>query len=1136
MMGAYENLSPAARRLLEKYGPDEQLYVPPGVDTFAAEQPLQTAPAVPQTTAGANLTPAGQRLAEKYGTPVDWERAGNVAAGVYAGQKANPYTRVFWAPAEMAFKPKTGGVARGLDLLLRDEYALAGATKTALDKWYFGDKTIPWWEVPKQYGRGWAGKNKDLLATLIETPRYGEPLTMFARNMELGAKQPGSLYRQIEAGAAARERGDVDLSGTGGSPRLGQLLATSTTPDGYGRTDTALPPVVHGSTWGILASPYSHLRGPGLTTAGQAAKRHGNMTIGSKLLLNEPIVQGARVGARRAKMLEQTQDVFKRGGVLSDLTGSTLGNVEKGYRAAVRTASGSPVWSGRPGYQFGQNVKDVVRTRPGWARTVDELQQAVSTEGRPLIFGETGEQIKPVMSEADWQKAKSFEKAKITEAEYAGTRAMERFVDSMADVPIPEKEALFEGLHARYYGKPIPEESVRFLSAIDNFWLPEWKKQSQRLGVPLINKPYYPHHGPGKTTEGGLRALLRGLLGKTDEAAPRAVRTAGEVADAGVAAKESPFAQEVLRMVDPDFAKKRKVAGSYKELVEQYPNLRKTHPVLTAAERTRQGTMAEVMLDGLEGIADRFGRRITDMDEVADMLKAGTVPEGHVVVRPRPWAAAQGHNPYEFVRDAAGLKAAADAGEAVHLLPMEMVEFADRFAKVTVAGDLPGIIQHYRNYLGHWKVSQLGLYPGYWTRNFGTEMYWNFLRNPEILTPHYARTASRIMRGKDGFIDTINGPVSYEHIRTHMLPQLQHQGQLAAEAPAQMRRHVVKSPMQKFSTPSVAAMETMAGPIEDFPRLMQGLFELESAGLTFPQAVESVHAFHINYAQLPPFQQRVVKTAFPFSTFPIGAAKIMGREAVRQPHKLAASARANRLVELLASKATGEAPPGPDEIPAWAEAQDPLWIGQDEEGKDRAFPQTNYSPVGILGEMFGYGTGTDPWFAATGPASSLLGLGAGAELEGGIKEGRDYFRARPMLRFPGERTQVLSHSISPKLKSVLLGTIPLGRAVGELERLNPFDVFGTDEKQAVRLTSEGLQRTGPTKPFPTPPQGERLFNYLSGLRTMTWDREESGNRAKSSREDVIEQIGRWAARAEDQHNPELAKYYWDLQQKYIALQ
>ena len=1208
-----DELSPENRRLYLLFGGED--YVPPGVDTTSA---VATVPAVPSATATVpeGLSPENERLFKKFSggegladTRKVWQRGWQTSKAVATALPApiGPLASWSYKPMDWMFQEKTGGIARAQDVLLRDEYALSGGVKTALDKEYFGDTDISWGDVAKEYGRGWTGKNKDMLAEDITTPRYGEPLTALARFLELAADpmQPvGTAFgrSQVEGMEAGSPALAENIEGATGMRLLGLLASTGQTEEGYGRTGTVIPPVAHGAAWGLAASPYTHLRGPGLTRKGRAAKLKQNLKGGplDELYKAGPEFYGDYLGTRRwdkkAKGWLDKIGEFEQGGAKLPALADPLTNVEQGLYAAIRTGGGDPIWSGRPLYAAAQNLKETIRMKQGWAKTVDSIANAVSTQWRPLYSKELGGQIKPVMTDAEWGTAQAAIRKSVEDSQYAGTSAVEEMLEALKGVSLAKKDDFIRGLDAMYYSGQAPPEIAPVIEALRPWREKIWPQQAQALGADLMGNFYFPHIaapdkrsvleklsdlfkspvdvskkreqlaalekalGPNPsplTKEGARYHKLAHELGKLGDDVPLAA--VDEAVDVGLGAeratKVQPMAEEAMRMLDPDFVKHRRYVGSYLDAARERPELARTHPVLAAAERTRQGAAAEALMGSLDDIAGEFGQRFRTAEEITQAARiVDDVPKGYVMVTTDPWAAPRGGSPYRALTSADEVVMAANSGAPVQMLPVDMVEFTDRFSRTLSSQEMAPILRMYRGYLGHWKVSQLGIYPGYWTRNLVTEHWWNWLRNPEILTPRNWFRAEAVRQGGSGTIDYIHGPMSYDDFRGQVAPRIAHQGMLGAEEVDITKRHVLRTTMEKFTAPAAKGMEKMSGPIEDTPRYMQAIWELEN-GATIDQAVKAVHDFHINYAELPPFQRKWGKTVAPFSTFPIGATKILARESVRQPHKIAATGRVSRLTELLSGMATDSQPPTPDQIPDYIEAQDPLWLGRpqeyDEEGrplrrKDNYIPQLNYTPLGMFGEIAGYGSSNDQAMSMMGPLGTLLGMKAGETLTGytpegdpyKVAEGRDWFRSRPMLRIPGERTNLGGFSASPKLKSLLLGAVPYGRAYSELERLNPGDVFGSeDERARMWGWDEGgptFERTGAYRGYPQQDFGTRLMSSLTGLRGYEGDRYQSWLGKQKERDRLIREY-EWKLKDENLSVDD-RKYYYDLLQGVLKAQ
>jgi len=403
-------------------------------------------------------------------------------------------------------------------------------------------------------------------------------------------------------------------------------------------------------------------------------------------------------------------------------------------------------------------------------------------------------------------------------------------------------------------------------------------------------------------------------------------------------------------LAEPSFAKHREFPGTIEELYQTEKRLKRSHPIMQFTERTRAGAEFEQTLDAMDDLARQFGKE-ADPERLAMALSLpandpAALPEGWRVVVGMAEEAAHGKRPFETVHSAARLAEAQAAKLPVYVLPTELVEFTNHFSRAFGTDEWPTWMQIYRqNALAPWKVSNLGLRPGYWSRNGVTEMFWNWLRDPAVISPGNARDAVRIMRGAEGTMETIQGPKTFKWLREYAGPHLEHQGQFFAEEAEQIAKHAAPTLARKIGKPAAIAMRKMSPYIEDFPRWMQFAYELKH-GASVDGAVEMVHAFHINYSRLTPFMHKWGKTIWPFSTFPVGATKIMARETIRQPHKVAGIGRAMKLTEHLMGKATGAPVPPEEYIPDWARSQEPVYGGQTGEGMDRWVPQQNYTPMG----------------------------------------------------------------------------------------------------------------------------------------------------------------------------------------------
>ena len=1080
------------------------------------------------------------------------EKLGAIMIGVgtawQATREATKYMGPTGAVGYWATEPETGGIARTMRALMSGESALTGGVRTGLDKWYYDDKTIPWWDVPKAWGmnllRGVGGSvapagvqaklgSTEFMSDLSATPRYGEPLTALYRLMELDPKRPGGWERMMETGAAAKApmskpgymhelQTQID-DGTiteeeakqryeayvpaypptrfgpnelryGYKPRIGQLTATSATPEGYGKTGTAVSPYIHGGIMGLLGDPVSWLRGPGPTRKGSAARLKQNFgkdlskvyeagpqywgdflppDTGWKLLGPKP--------SRTRKFLETVAGAEKQYGKLLPLAKTAKAKTAAGQYALVRDASGNPVVRGDWFYDLGEKARAATRGKGLFTRAVDDVGRAMSTEWRPMVERtSTGEELLPMATSQEWSEMSTAGKRLVEGPRLAGAHEVDEFIKALRGVDLHTREEALRLLSLYETTGEIPEGARGLFKAISPWYDDAWLRQLKRgRGTPIKRKPYIPQLRPSKET---FRTYREGkaALGTVDEAVDvgRAVRGPEGIREAMVG-----------EFAPPSFAKHRKFQGTISELYESEPRLKNTHPIFGFVERTRAAAEFEAMLDGMNEVAQQLGRAASPED-MARALATDAMPEGWRVVAGVPTDAAHGAMPYQVIATPEKLAEAHARGLPTYMLPSEFVEFTNNFSGGYSRKGWPAALVAYRQkILAPWKVSHLGLRPPYWARNEVTENFWNWYRDPEVFAPVNMDAAYRTVRKMEGTFESVEGTRSFKWHKKHAGPMLEHQGQFIAEEAEEVAALAPPTMARTIGKPAAWAMRKLSPPIEDFTRWMQYYHEL-GQGATMVQAVEMTHAYHINYSRLTPWWNKVGKTIWPFSTFPVGATKIIARETVRQPHKTAAVGRAMKGFEDLAEYATGATKPPMEYVPEYIERQAPLYGGRTPEGKDVWRPQLNYTPISQIEELIPGTNLQSQVLSSTGPAGGLISL----------LLNEDWRKGEDIERIPGEWTSFMSIPMSKKLKHTIMQA-PYSSMLRDWERLNPFEVFGTTEKRAVRPDWEGprtsvlgldvpitTKRTGPYKAFEEPSQGSRLGTYLTGIKTYESDR------------------------------------------------
>lgn len=879
---------------------------------------------------------------------------------------------VLATPVEAAARPPISALQWIGDKLSRTDYALGALGRNAIDRYYYGDRSVTPETTARGVIAGLRGQDRRSLMELFQSPRYGEPITPYLRMAELMTPGGGGIPQAmaIHAGEAQRAReaspelaqavANIDPS----NPRSGPaMMATTMTPEGYTRSETAIPPVVSGFAATVATNPFTYVP----ATWGERLLRKGN-------------------------------ELFRKGlsnrGAATDITNALVGAVEADFRPM-------------------QNAPRAARVAGAGA-----VMEPVPPPITETLYRQGAASIEDIMAQA---RAK-------------GGQAGQEFANALKGLDLKDKNRLVRELshfertgEAGPYVKPYLDAIAKWRTNVEVF--PGavrpgvWPVQQTARGGPLVEAMEYHPRSWGETTP-----------------------------------------------TTPGFALKRKAVGqTFEEAAPKH-----LHPAEAGMIRTQAGAASDYAREAIANLPEELVKPV-------DVLKGTlTPPDNYSVVAVGEWAGQPGAPIFERVGSAGEAAERVAKGAKLYHVPDEIVDFADRFAKAASKADWDPFTRVYRKFLSLWKPSQLGPRMGYWQRNGVTEQILNYLRSADIFSPRYMDEAAKVMRGRAGTYVTRVGKqhIPYDVIRNEGLVNLRHQGMMSVEGMENVGG-ITRSPMQRLGRPATWLMDKLGTVYEDYPRMMQLLYELDE-GAPMAKAVKMVHDFHINYSKVSPWMQRHGLTAFPFARFPIGATKIVARESIRQPGKIHGIVAAQRAGELLAAERAGESPPPNEYIPAFLREQDPLWLGQGRPGVDRLVPQQNYSPLGQLSETFGYGKGVDPWVTAMGPLGTVIGLASNRNYFKGEDIIKEKDKSLAGLDVPGgERDVFLGMNMDPRIPYAI-GALPYSSLLSEVNRLNPAGIFGTTEKPSW---------AGITKRYPEPPFPTRLASMLLGGRVYESDRE-----------------------------------------------
>ena len=1005
-----------------------------------------------------------------------------------------------WNAAEFPVRPKTGAWDRFIDLLRTSDYAIGETTAPLIDKFYYGKEDAGWDDIGKGLLHGLKGGvsasgGKRGLIELFESPRYGEPLTALQRMVETagtGRDFVGPAVDRIEQGPQIS--GDEVAHPEQMTPLRAFALTQSShlTPEGYARSKTQVPPFVAGLLGEVLLNPATWLRGPGMTRSGQAAWRFGNASDE----IADVIKTGEGFADLSPKLQAQVGGIVDAAAEYGTKTGKPLpaglpakvaDQADEGLYALMRTFEGEPVIKGGGVYRIGEHLRKALSRHGGLTRTLNSLGELASVNYRKMptgprqLIAEGAEGAAPAASTLDdvGKGAKAadaipeatrvadelpFEtyadyrtrlKSAVDQAEVAGFHEREQFAKALGGIPKQPRDVLNRASHPWELGREVPDVLKPSLEASEPFRA-KWPGQQLKRGGKLVEGVYSPHGlGPGKTGS-------------------------------------------------PSFGYHRKNPNlTFYEATQQLPGYKRAHLYTMWLDRAEAGAASDVLIDSLDDLTAKFATAVGP-DELMDALK--TIPDGHVPVVVNPEAGAGGAGAYITLNNAAEAAEHAGMGRTVFLIPDELADFGNKYATLTATNDWPAWLSGWRGYLGHWKVSKLGTRLPYWIRNYATEEFWNYLRNPEIFNPELRKVTRAIARGEgDGIVEGLAGRMTYNEVRENVLPRLRHMGQMGAEEHDITTAVVGRTPMQKVNAPAIWAMNKMSPYIEDEPRLAQWLWEFTRNGASADEGIELTHAFHINYHKIPKAQNKVVKSVFPFSTFPIGASKILAREGMRQPHKLLNVGRLQRGMEHMTQKWWDEEAPPPEFVPDFVARRDPIYLGSSpERGHYRMGVQEGWNPGSTMSEVGGLLSGPDAWLAETGPiGNAIVGW-----------RNVTAHSQRELDAAPGVKTTVAGVPLSRRLWAVIEGLTPAPypMMVSDLDRLNPGGIFGTEDERGMstgRLAKALMQTaahpagavtadwnvwdTGRKKTYPETPEGLRWLRAGTGLTVYDIDRKKSAD-------------------------------------------
>lgn len=453
------------------------------------------------------------------------------------------------------------------------------------------------------------------------------------------------------------------------------------------------------------------------------------------------------------------------------------------------------------------------------------------------------------------------------------------------------------------------------------------------------------------------------------------------------------------------------------------------------------------------------------------------------------------------------------------------------YQKATNTEELHWALEVFDAVQNWWKAMTLSPFPAYHARNLAGNIWNNHLAD---VAPRYYADAGLAMAGRKGELKIRSGPMAgqaipydevmelaamhgaidtgffgsefasaalreVDDIRMAMASQAFREGRWG-DALRQYRQAVTpRTLLTRELNPLhpqgllVRGGRAVGNAIENHARLAHFMDRL-ARGFTPEQAVRSVNTYLFDYRDVTRFESDVMRRLMPFYTWTRKNLPLQLRSTLENPGKVVTPLKAERDLRRL----LGQETPDPEEIPDWIRESFPIYMGRTSEGEDRWWTAMRWWPWAEIFEPV-----EDPLQWAGGMLTPLarvpIELATNYDL---------YFRqpiVPPELHAAGEtRLRNFLGMSMPSSTAHVLGQV---RLLSELDRLNPWNVFGED------------------RPYRNDPDhAARWARFLTGMLLYEVDPWETAGYARLGERRVIEALQREAERARREGDDEGARY------------
>lgn len=428
----------------------------------------------------------------------------------------------------------------------------------------------------------------------------------------------------------------------------------------------------------------------------------------------------------------------------------------------------------------------------------------------------------------------------------------------------------------------------------------------------------------------------------------------------------------------------------------------------------------------------------------------------------------------------------------------EVAEYLINYAQKMEPDNLSTFMRWFDNYQNFWKQTTLLPIPGFHVRNMLDNAWKNYLGDVNFNSyDDYIRLLT------DGEIVTEAGKkitkdefqkMAYEYGIEDTGFLLSNVGKPLEEQIRDMANpSKAKEVLNKINPLEIG--RKVGGWNENTFRKVHFLDKLKK-GYNPQQAADSVSKYLFDYSDLTKFEKDKMKRLMPFYTFTRKNIPLQLEMLVTQPGKMSKLPKTMDYIERFSEE------PDESNLPEYIKESASVRVPDIFSGENPSyFLLDNWVSSA---DLLNVGSPSD----ALGTLQNMITPVAKVPFE--LYNNINTFTRQPIEDYPGELDDLFGYPIRGKAKHTIT-SLPFGRLLNEIDRLNPGNVFGNDEQRPYQDTeaSRWLRALTGLKTYEYDPEASGYFNYLDNqdlYRQMLYDLQDASQRGDTKEVKKLEEM------------------------------